>query len=57
MSLSGTPFDQLHLYATLGNDFTAPRGMIDDLTITAVPEPAAGFALGGLAVLGLRCRR
>ncbi|HWN81217.1 MAG TPA: hypothetical protein VNM87_03905 [Candidatus Udaeobacter sp.] len=34
MSVSGALFDQLHLYATFGAEYSMPRGMIDDLTLT-----------------------
>mgnify|MGYP000864643416 CR=1 FL=1 len=34
LEVSGVLFDQLHLYATFGADYSMPRGMIDDLTIT-----------------------
>jgi hypothetical protein len=34
LSISGAAFDQLHLYATYGQDYSMPRGMIDDLTLT-----------------------
>ncbi len=54
MSISGAEFDQLHLYAQYNGQFIAPRGMIDNLAITAVPEPAA---LTLLAVAGLFLRR
>ncbi len=54
MSISGAEFDQLHLYAQYNGQFSAPRGMIDNLAITAVPEPAA---LTLLAVAGLFLRR
>lgn len=37
---AGASFDQLRFYATYGSDFSAPRGLMDDLKITpAVPEP------------------
>ncbi len=50
MSVSGASFTTLHLYATLNGDYVAPRGMIDNLNITTVPEPASltALALGGL---------
>ncbi len=35
LSIEGAPFDQLHLFARLDGQFTAPRGMIDDLRITS----------------------
>lgn len=40
-------FDSLVLYATLNGDYTAPRALVDDLTVSYVPAP------GALAVLGL----
>ncbi len=40
MSIMGVEFDQLQLYGWLNNSYTAPRGMIDDLSITIVPEPS-----------------
>ncbi len=54
MSISGVEFDELHLYAWLNNDYSAPRGMIDNLSITTVPEPA-GLTL--LILVGLLIRR
>jgi hypothetical protein len=56
MSIRGAEFDQLHLYALLDGDYTAPRGMIDDLTITIIPEPAGLALLGAGALLALRRR-
>ena len=55
MSVSGVEFDSLHLSAWKNGNYTVPRGIIDDLTITAVPEPASA-ALVALLVLGLRRR-
>lgn len=49
MSVSGVEFDQLHLYAWLNGNYTAPRGMMDNLSVTAVPEPTS---LGALALCG-----
>ena len=57
MSLSGVEFDQLHLYGWLNNAYTAPRGMIDDLSITSVPEPASLVSLGIVALAGFRRQR
>lgn len=37
MSIGGATFDTLHLYATFGDQYSGPRGMIDDLTLTSVP--------------------
>ncbi len=52
MSITGVEFDQLQLYGWLNNDYTAPRGMIDDLSITTIPEPTASalIAIAGLLV-------
>ncbi len=57
MSISGVEFDSLHLYGWLNNAYTAPRGMIDDLTVTAVPEPATLGLLGAAGLLAARRRR
>jgi hypothetical protein len=54
LSVSGVEFDSLHLYAWLNGAYTAPRGMIDDLSITSVPEPAA--LLGLVLLAGFRRR-
>jgi hypothetical protein len=54
MSLSGAQFDQLHLYAWYNGTYSMPRGIIDDLMITAVPEPAT---LGLLVLAGLMALR
>lgn len=35
LSVGGVEFDQLHIYGWLNGEFTAPRGIIDDLTITS----------------------
>jgi hypothetical protein len=34
--VSGPIFDQLHLYATYGSEYSMPRAIIDDLTIDFV---------------------
>ena len=57
MSISGVEFDQLHLFGWLNNNYTAPRGIIDDLSITAVPEPATLGLLGAAGLLAARRRR
>ena len=57
MSIGGVEFDQLHLFGWLNNAYTAPRGMIDDLTITAVPEPTTLGLLGAAGLLAVRRRR
>ena len=35
LSVGGVEFDQLHLYGWLNGAYTAPRGILDDLTITS----------------------
>jgi hypothetical protein len=57
LSLSGVEFDQLHLFGWLNGNYTAPRGMIDDFSLTAVPEPTTIGALGLASLLTLRRRR
>ena len=58
MSVDGVEFDQLHVYAWLNGGYSGPRGIIDNLSIAAVPEPAAAAAgLLGAGLLGLRRRR
>jgi hypothetical protein len=54
MSIDGVDFDSLHIYAMLNGDFTAPRGMIDNLAFTSVPAPGS---LLTLAAAGLIARR
>lgn len=57
MVIDGVRFDTLKLTATFGGEFSAPRILIDDLSINTVPAPAsAGIALG-LAGLASRRRR
>jgi hypothetical protein len=56
LSVGGTQFDSLRLYATFGNDFSGPRIIMDNLTINTVPTPGA-MALLGLAGLAGRRRR
>lgn len=44
LSVAASSFTQLHLYATYGDDYSMPRAMIDDLTLTtngAVPVDAS----------------
>ena len=55
-SVSGAEFDSLHLYATKNGDYTVPRGMIDDLSITSVPEPTS-VAMIAFVGAGLVARR
>jgi hypothetical protein len=34
LAIAGPAFNQLHLYATYGQEYSMPRAMIDDLTLT-----------------------
>lgn len=56
LSVGGAQFDSLRLYATYGDEFSGPRGIIDNLTIRAVPAPGS-LALLGLGGLMARRRR
>jgi hypothetical protein len=56
LSVGGAEFDTLQLYATFGNEFTAPRILLDNLTITSVPTPSA-LAILGIGALGASRRR
>lgn len=42
MHVAATSIDSLHLYAWLNGNYTAPRGMIDDLTLVPVSPPCVG---------------
>ncbi len=55
-AVSAPQFDQLHMYATFGLEYSGPRMMLDNLTLTPVPAPgAAGLvAVAGLAALRRR---
>lgn len=57
MSVSGATFDTLHLYATWNGGYSAPRGMIDNLDVSPVPEPATITVLGFAALAALRRRK
>lgn len=59
MSVGGPAFETLHLYATLNGNYVAPRGIIDNLSITTapVPEPATMLTVGLGALALLRKRR
>lgn len=56
LSVDGAEFDSLQLYATLGSEYSGPRILVDNLTITSVPAPSA-MALLGLGALGVSRRR
>ncbi len=57
LSVTAAEFDTLHLYATYNGSFSGPRGLIDDLSITAVPEPGTLAGLLGLAMVAAGRRR
>jgi len=57
LSVSGFEFDSLNLYATLGSEFTAPRILLDNLTLNTVPSPGPAALFFGAAALGGRRRR
>ena len=56
LSVAGGEFDVLHLFAQFDGQYSGPRGMIDDLSIVTVPEPASFGLLGLLLAAGLRRR-
>lgn len=57
LSISGVEFDSLNLFATYNGEFTAPRVIIDDLTLNSVPAPGAmGLLLGMGGVMSRRRR-
>lgn len=47
LSVDGAEFDSLVFYATLNGEYTAPRALVDNLSVNYIPAP------GALAVLGL----
>lgn len=57
LTVDGAEFDSLQLYATFGNEYTAPRILVDNLTINSVPAPAGVAMLGMGALAGARRRR
>ncbi len=54
LSVSAASFDSIKLFATFGDSYSAPRLVVDNLSITTVPAPASMLALAPLA---LRRRR
>lgn len=57
LSIEGVEFDALHLYSWLNGDFTAARGMIDNLTVGSVPAPGAMALFGAAGLMARRRRR
>ena len=61
LAVSGAEFDQLHLYATFGEEYSLPRLIVDDITINYVsegallevnPEPLVAGEVGAFVVTG-----
>lgn len=57
LAVGAAAFDSMRLYATYGNEFSGPRILVDDLTITYVPAPGALAAMLGACGLASRRRR
>lgn len=56
LSVAAPQFDSLRIFATYDGHYSAPRLIIDDLTISTIPSPASFLALAPLA-LARRQRR
>lgn len=57
LAVGGAEFDSMRLYATFGAEYSGPRILLDDLTVTYVPGPGAlGLLLGAGALAGRRRR-
>jgi hypothetical protein len=57
MSVGGVEFDSLQLFATYQGQFTAPRVIIDDLTVNTIPAPGSMALLLGAGAALTRRRR
>lgn len=57
LSVGGANFDSMQLYATFGNEYSGPRILLDDLSVTYVPAPGALGLLLGAGGLAARRRR
>lgn len=57
LSVQASAFDQLHLYARFGAEYSLPRALIDDFTLETVPASGALAAFGLAGMAGLRRRR
>jgi hypothetical protein len=57
LSVSAASFDQIKIYAMYGNEYSAPRLIVDNLDITTVPAPMSALAFAGLAGAMGRRRR
>ena len=56
-ALDGAQFDSLQFTATFNGQPSAPRILIDDLTLNAVPAPGAAAVMGVAGFAALRRRR
>ncbi|MBL1218122.1 MAG: hypothetical protein D8M59_11575 [Planctomycetes bacterium] len=45
LSIAGVEFDQLHFYATYGDEYSMPRAIIDDLTLDYIGGGGATLAI------------
>lgn len=50
LKVAAAAFDSLHLFARLNGEYTAPRGMIDNLALTPAAPPCVGDVDGNGAV-------
>lgn len=50
LAVAAPAFDSLRLYATFEGHYSAPRLIIDDLTVSTVPAPASVLVLAPLAI-------
>ncbi len=57
LSVDGAVFGSLRLYATYNGEYSGPRALIDNLTISSIPAPSSVLALGGLVGFTARRRR
>ena len=57
LSVSGGEFDSLRLFATYGSEYSGPRALLDNLTLTTVPAPGSvAVLLGAGGFIGRRRR-
>lgn len=57
LSVGGAAFDSMQLYATYGADYSGPRILLDNLTVTYVPTPGGLAAVFVAGAMGVRRRR
>jgi len=56
MTIEGAAFDSVVMKAMYQGEFSAPRLLIDDLTVRTIPAPATGLALLGMGAFARRRR-